>query len=65
VQYRLLMMGPPRPGDEPRPEQEAALACLRYDRGRRTLRRGGRAARGDPQQIALRSLAPCTAASRW
>ena len=56
VQYRLLMMGPPRPG-EPRPEQEAAMACLRYvaEAVEPCVEAG--VLQGDPQQIALRALA--------
>jgi AcrR family transcriptional regulator len=57
VQYRLLMMGRPRPGHEPRPEQEAALACLRYvEEAVEPCVKAG-VLRGDPKQIALRSLA--------
>jgi AcrR family transcriptional regulator len=56
VHYRLLMMGAPRPGD-PRPEQEAAMACLRYvtEAVEPCVEAG--VLRGDPEQIALRSLA--------
>ena len=56
VHYRLLMMGAPRPG-EPRPEQEAAMACLRYvaEAVEPCVEAG--VLRGDPEQIALRSLA--------
>jgi AcrR family transcriptional regulator len=57
VQYRLLMMGPPRPGDEPRPEREAALACLRYVVEAVEPCVAAGVLHGDPQQIALRSLA--------
>jgi AcrR family transcriptional regulator len=55
VQYRLLMMGPPRPGSA-RPEQEAATACLRYltEAVRPCVDAG--VLIGDPQEIALRAL---------
>jgi AcrR family transcriptional regulator len=55
VQYRLLMMAPPRPG-EPRPEQEAAMACLDYmaEAVRPCVEAG--VLRGDPQHIALRAI---------
>ena len=56
VQYRLLMMGPPRPG-EPRPEQEAAMACLRYLAEAVEPCVAAGVLRGDPQRIALRALA--------
>jgi AcrR family transcriptional regulator len=56
VQYRLLMMGRPRPGGEPHPEQEAALACLRYlvEAVEPCVAVG--VLRGDPERIAMRSL---------
>jgi AcrR family transcriptional regulator len=56
VQYRLLMMGRPRPGGEARPEQEAALACLRYlvEAVEPCVAVG--VLRGDPERIAMRSL---------
>ena len=57
VQYRLLMMGRPRPGGEPHPEQEAALACLRYVVEAVEPCVAAGVLRGDPEQIALRSLA--------
>jgi AcrR family transcriptional regulator len=57
VQYRLLMMGRPRRGDEPHPEQEAALACLRYVVEAVEPCVAAGVLRGDPEQIALRSLA--------
>jgi len=57
VHYRLLMMaGPPRPG-EPRPEQEAAMACLRYVAEAVEPCVAAGLLRGDPEQIALRALA--------
>ena len=56
VQYRLLMMGAPRPG-EPRPEQAAAMACLEYmaEAIEPCVRVG--VLRGDPRRLALRALA--------
>ncbi|MBR7826884.1 TetR/AcrR family transcriptional regulator [Actinospica sp. MGRD01-02] len=63
VQYRLLMMGAPRPG-EPGPQQEAAMACLRYLTEAVEPCVAAGVLRGDPQQIALRALATvhgCTA----
>ena len=57
VQYRLLMMGRPRRGDEPHPEQEAALACLRYVVEAVEPCVAAGVLRGDPERIALRSLA--------
>lgn len=55
VQYRLLMMSPPRLGDA-RPEQEAATACLRYlvEATRPCIEAG--VLQGDPERIALRAL---------
>jgi len=55
VQYRLLMMGPPRDGGA-RPGQEAATACLRYltEAARPCIEAG--VLRGDPERIALRAL---------
>lgn len=55
VQYRLLMMAPPRPG-EPRPEREAAMACLDYmaEAVRPCVEAG--VLRGDAQHIALRAI---------
>ena len=57
VQYRLLMMGRPRPGGEPRPEREAALACLSYVVEAVEPCVAAGVLRGEPQRIALRSLA--------
>lgn len=58
LQYRLLMMGPPRPGARPdtRPEQEAATACLRYlaEATRPCIEAG--VLHGDPERIALRAM---------
>jgi AcrR family transcriptional regulator len=55
VQYRLLMMAPPRAG-ETRPGQEAATACLRYmvDATRPCIEAG--VLQGEPERIALRAL---------
>jgi AcrR family transcriptional regulator len=57
VQYRLLMMGRPRRGGEPHPEQQAALACLRYVVEAVEPCVAAGVLRGDPERIALRSLA--------
>jgi AcrR family transcriptional regulator len=56
VQYRLLMMGAPRPGD-PRPEQEAAMACMNYmaEAIEPCIEAG--VLHGDPERLALRALA--------
>lgn len=56
VQYRLLMMGAPRPGD-PKPEQEAAMACLDYMAEAIEPCVAAGVLRGDPQRLALRALA--------
>jgi AcrR family transcriptional regulator len=56
VQYRLLMMGAPRPGD-PKPEQEAAMACLDYMAEAIEPCVAAGVLRGDPRGLALRALA--------